>query len=82
MVCQAICELLPDFHRFAAPLVGQQLPDGAAAGRHEEPQLAVAHLARQQRQHRLRVGAGQPLGLRHGDSLRFTHPDMGQAEER
>src|SRR5215510_13764087 len=42
----------------------------AAAGAGEEAQLALAGLAPKERQHRLRVGAGQPLLLGHRRCLR------------
>src|SRR5262249_43358975 len=51
---------------FAAPLVGEQIPDAAAAGQGEQAELAVTRLSPQELQHRLGVGAFEPLCFHHG----------------
>jgi hypothetical protein len=47
-------------NRIAAPLVGHQMPDTAAAGTGEQSQFAVAGLAPEELQHRFRVHTRQP----------------------
>src|SRR5262249_51937638 len=40
-------------------------PDLPTAGHREEPHLAVARLAPEEREHGLRIGTGQPFGFGH-----------------
>src|SRR5262245_26166670 len=52
-------------HRAAKLLVLETRPDPPTAGHREEPHLAIARLAPDKLEHRLRIGTGQPLGFRH-----------------
>ena len=46
-------------------------PDSPTAGHREEPHLAIARLAAEDHEHRLRVGTGQPFGFGHRRSGSF-----------
>src|SRR5205809_159990 len=60
----AICELLCHLDRLTT-IGSKQLPETSAIPSHKQPQLAVADLIAQERQHRLRISARQPLGFGH-----------------
>src|SRR5207302_572808 len=73
-----------DLHGGPGPGVGEQVTDSVVAGTGEQPQLPITALASRERwdvlhprvvgpqqetQHRIRVGAGKPLGLGHGTAV-------------
>src|SRR5262245_56008191 len=62
---EAVGERLGLPHRVAKLLVLEARPDLPTAGHREEPHLAVARLAPEEREHGLRIGTGQPFGFGH-----------------
>jgi hypothetical protein len=63
---QPVCEPLRYFDRSPGTIVRDEVPDLPATAGGEQTELPVARLAPQEVQHHPRVGAGQPLLLRHG----------------
>src|SRR6266852_6502640 len=62
----SVCVAFSDLDCLLTSYVPKQAPSPPTTRTGEEPQLAVAGLSPQVFQHRLWVGAGQPLGLGHG----------------
>jgi hypothetical protein len=63
--CQAIGKSLRSVNGPATPLIGQQVPNPAAARHGEQSTFPVAGLAQEERQQRSRVSAANPLSFRH-----------------
>src|ERR1700722_18297170 len=62
---ESICKSFGDPHRLLEPRPAAYGDCGTGYGADEETQLPVAGLASEELQHRLRIGTGQPLVLRH-----------------